>query len=71
MHKKVAAGRTRTWGGAVLFLAAAALSNGCRADDTQFMETLGPHDARFVTSLTRLTQCRIEGIHDPRQMVPL
>jgi TonB family protein len=40
-------------------------------DNTQYMETSRPRDARFITSIARITACKIQFIQDPRFMTPL
>ena len=55
----------------VLIFVDAAISSESRADDTEYLATKQPRDARFTTAITRLTACKIAGESDIRNMVPL
>jgi TonB family protein len=55
----------------VLILGNAAMSSEPAADDTVYMETKQPHDARYITAIARLTTCKIPRETDVHLMVPL
>ena len=55
----------------VLIFDDAGISSESQADDTAYLETRQPRDARFITAIARLTACKITGETDVRQMVPL
>jgi len=54
-----------------LALTHTAISQDAPADNTQYMETHRPGDKQFVTSITRITACKITAIRDPRQVRPI
>jgi TonB family protein len=55
----------------VLMADNAAISNQSEAADTVYMETKQPRDTRFITSISRLTACKITRETDVHLMTPL
>jgi TonB family protein len=55
----------------VLIFGDAAISSPSQADDTLYLETKKPGDTRFITTIARLTACKIDRETDVRSMVPL
>ncbi len=54
----------------VLMWVDAAISSEPQANGTEYIETKQPHDRRFITSVARLTTCKIGGETDIRHLVP-